>query len=100
VGAAEWKFPCPENEIAHYTACHIREPIQIDGRLDESVWQRASFSPRFTDMLTGGRTLHDTRACVLWDDENLYVAYRIEYSHIPECFAYIRFTTNDVSAVK
>src|ERR1051325_6540869 len=22
-GAAEWKFPCPENEIARYTACHI-----------------------------------------------------------------------------
>ena len=77
-GAAEWKFPCPENEIARYTACHIREPIQIDGRLAESVWQRATYSPRFVDMLSGGRTIHDTRACVLWDDDNLYVAYRIE----------------------
>src|SRR4051812_27906536 len=72
------KFPCPENEIARYTAFHIREPVKIDGRLEEPVWQRAPFSPRFKDILTGQRTLHETRACLLWDDENLYVAYRIE----------------------
>ena len=32
--ADEWKFPCPENEIARYTAYHVSEPIHIDGRLD------------------------------------------------------------------
>ncbi|MGI8603403.1 MAG: carbohydrate-binding family 9-like protein [Verrucomicrobiales bacterium] len=76
--SADWKFPVPESEIARYTACRIREPIQIDGRLDESVWQRAEFSSRFIDIISGQPTIHDTRACVVWDDENLYVAYRIE----------------------
>lgn len=72
------QFPCPESEIAHYTAYHVREPIQIDGRLDEEAWQRSPRSPRFIDIITGARTIHDTRAAVLWDDTNLYVAYRIE----------------------
>src|SRR6266404_3703304 len=72
------KFPCPESEIAHYTAFFVREPIRVDGKLDEPVWQRAPRSPRFVDILTGAPTLHDTRAMVVWDETNLYVAYRIE----------------------
>lgn len=72
------KFPCPESEIAHYTAYHARQAIQIDGRLDEEAWQRAPFSSRFIDIITGAPTIHDTRAAVLWDQTNLYVAYRIE----------------------
>lgn len=72
------KFPCPESEIAQYTAYRIHEPIQVDGKLDEPVWKRAPQSPRFVDILTGERTLHDTHAMVVWDDVNLYVAYRVE----------------------
>ena len=90
VRAEEWKFPCPENEIAHYTAHHVREPIRIDGRLDEKSWQQAPRSPRFVDILTGKPALHDTRASVLWDDENLYVAFRVE-----EPFVHAKFTTNN-----
>ena len=76
--AEQSKFPCPENEIARYTAYRISEPIRIDGKLDEAVWQRAPRSPRFVDIISGGRTLHDTHAMVVWDDTNLYVAFRIE----------------------
>jgi len=79
VGAADTtSFPCPENEIARYTACRISAPIQIDGKLDEAVWSSASFSPRFVDILTGKPTIHETRAAVVWDEQNLYVAFRIE----------------------
>lgn len=71
-------FPCPPGEIARYTAYRTDQPIRIDGRLDEPVWRHAPTSPRFVDILSGGRTLHDTRAMVVWDDRNLYVAYRVE----------------------
>ena len=71
-------FPCPESEIAHYAAYRVNQPIRIDGLLDEPAWQKAPLSPRFVDILSGGRTLHETRAMVLWDEENLYVAYRVE----------------------
>ena len=72
------KFPCPETEIARYTARHVSEPIRIDGKLDEPAWQHAPRSPRFIDIISGQPEIHDTRAAVLWDEKNLYVAYWIE----------------------
>jgi len=84
------KFPCPETEIAHYTAYHITEPIQIDGRLSEAAWQRAPRSPRFVDILTGQPPIHDTYASVLWDAQNLYIAFRIQ-----EPLVHAKFTTNN-----
>ena len=89
-GAAESKFPCPEGEIARYTAYHVSEPPRIDGRLDEAVWQRAPRSPRFIDILTGQPALHSTHAWVIWDNDNLYVAYRVE-----EPFVHAKFKTNN-----
>jgi hypothetical protein len=90
VVAGEWKFPCPEDKIASYTAYHISEPIQIDGRLEESAWQHAPRSPRYVDLITGKPAIHDTRAAVLWDDQNLYIAVRLE-----EPFVQAKFTTNN-----
>lgn len=72
------KFPCNEQEIPHYTAYRASEVIRVDGKLDEKCWQAAPRSPRFTDILTGKPTLYDTRAAVLWDDQNLYVGFWVE----------------------
>lgn len=72
------EFPCPENEIAHYTALRVREPIVVDGRLDEAAWKGAPRSPQFVDIISGKAAIHDTRAAVLWDDENLYVGFWLE----------------------
>jgi hypothetical protein len=84
------KFPCPESEIARYTAYHIREPVTVDGRLDETVWKRTPLSPRFVDILSGGRAIHDTRAAVVWDEENLYIAFRVE-----EPFVHAKYTNRN-----
>ncbi len=73
-----WLFPWPEEKIAHYTAYRMAEPPVIDGRLDEVSWQRAPRSPRFVDLITGQRAIHDTRAAVLWDDTYLYVGFWVE----------------------
>ena len=89
-GPTASKFPCPENEVAHYTAYKVSSRIQIDGRLDEAAWKQAPMSPPFVDILTGKPTLHDTRAMLLWDDQNLYVAYRVEEPHV-----HAKFTTNN-----
>jgi hypothetical protein len=84
------KFPCPENEVARYTAYRTGEAIRIDGRLEEAVWQKAPLSPRFVDILTGGRTVHETRAAVVWDEENLYIAFRVE-----EPFVHAKYTNRN-----
>lgn len=88
--AGGWKFPCPTNEIKHYTAQRAAGPVTVDGRLDEPAWRAATPSPRFVDILTGERVLHDTRATVLWDDRYLYVSYRLE-----EPFVHARFTNHN-----
>jgi hypothetical protein len=76
------KFPCHEEEIAHYTAYRVAEPVRIDGRLDETCWRLVPRSPRFIDIITGKPTVHDTRASVLWDEKNLYVAFWVEEPHV------------------
>jgi hypothetical protein len=88
--AAEWKFPCPEEGIASYTAFRTTEKINIDGHLNEKSWQNAPRSPRFVDIISGRQPVHDTRAALLWDNENLYVAYWVE-----EPFLHAKFTTNN-----
>ncbi len=76
------KFPCAESQVAHYTACHISEVVKIDGHLDEPCWLAAPRSPRFIDILSGKSAIHDTRAAILWDDENLYVGFWVEEPHV------------------
>jgi hypothetical protein len=50
----------------------------INGLVDCEPWNRAEWSPRFVDMATGAPGWWDTRAAALWDDEALYVAFRVE----------------------
>jgi hypothetical protein len=85
-----WEFPCPTNEIAHHTAQRAAGPITIDGALREPSWKSAIPSPRFVDILSGQPVIHDTRAMVLWDAENLYVAYRVE-----EPLVHAKFTNHN-----
>jgi hypothetical protein len=81
-----WPFPWPEAKIARYTARRATAPIVLDGRLDEMDWIAAEKSPRFTDLGRGERTIHDTRAAVLWDDLNLYVGYWAEEPFVEGTF--------------
>ena len=81
-----WPFPWPEDAIAHYTAYRVDEPLTIDGRLDERSWQLAQRSPRFVDLVSGRRAIHDTRVALLWDDACLYVGYWVEEPHVRAAF--------------
>jgi hypothetical protein len=57
---------------------HVSTPPEIDGRVDRGVWAKAEWSPRFVDMVTGAPGWWDTRAAALWDEEALYVGFRVE----------------------
>ncbi|MBT3295020.1 MAG: carbohydrate-binding family 9-like protein [Verrucomicrobia bacterium] len=71
-------FPWPDEKVAKYSAHYTTDRITVDGRLDEPCWLAAKRSPRFSDLVSGRRSIHDTRAAVLWNDEYLYVGYWIE----------------------
>jgi len=92
-------FPWPEAQIAHYTAHRARDPLTIDGRLDEPDWQQAQRSPRFVDLVSGRPTIHDTRAAVLWDDDCLYVGFWVEEPFVAATLTErdaLVYTENDV----
>ena len=70
--------PCHAMDIPHYNVYKVAKSPQIDGRLDEEIWQAAPKSSRFRDLICGANTIHDTRAAVLWDDDYLFVGFWIE----------------------
>jgi hypothetical protein len=52
------------------------EPIAIDGRLDEPIWQRAPKHAGFVQRFPkdGAKPDHDTRFAIAYDDDAIYVA--------------------------
>ncbi len=59
-----------------YVAYRAPIRIQIDGKLDEPAWAAAAWSDPFVDIEGDSRPRprFDTRAKMLWDDENFYVS--------------------------
>jgi len=64
--------------ISSYTCCRVHEPIEINGDLSKAVWQSCEQTSRFVDVVDGAPALYDSRAALLYDDENLYVAFWCE----------------------
>ena len=85
-------FPVSDDQIARYTAYRTLGAIKVDGRLDESSWQKAPRSPRFVDMVTGRPVVHETQAAVLWDAANLYVGFWVQ-----EPFVQARYVNRDAA---
>ena len=60
------------------TAPKVSTPPEIDGQLD-SVWSEAVLAGSYAsswELNTGGKPDVETEAWVLWDDTNLYIAFR------------------------
>jgi len=49
-------------------------PIVIDGKVDEPAWGNAEVVDDFRIPVTGARPKFPTKAMLLWDSENLYLA--------------------------
>jgi hypothetical protein len=64
--------------VKTWECLRTNEAITVDGRLDEAVWKRAAWSEPFGRIDDGGPTPLETRVALLWDDEFLYAAYKVE----------------------
>ncbi len=65
------------DKTVRYVCHRTEDAIDVDGHLQEEAWVRAPRSPRFGDH-SGRRSLFDTRAAMLWDDQNFYVGFWME----------------------
>lgn len=63
-----------------YLVYRAPAPIEVDGALDETAWQRAEWTEPFVDIRGGERPAPElkTRAKMLWDDRYFYVAAELE----------------------
>jgi hypothetical protein len=80
-------FPPVESAaIRKIEAQQVREPMRIDGKLDEPGWNRVGVSESFVDLVSGQATHLKTHVSVLWDERNLYIGYRIEEPNVTAKF--------------
>jgi formylglycine-generating enzyme required for sulfatase activity len=67
-----------------YVCYRATETIQIDGNVDKPVWQAAPWTEAFEDHQAPNAPApwRLTRAAMLWDDEALYIAARIQEENV------------------
>ncbi|MDR0835692.1 MAG: carbohydrate-binding family 9-like protein [Tannerella sp.] len=70
----------------HYVIAYTSTPPVIDGNIDEKVWEAAVYTEEFRDIegVLSNRPLpyYKTRAKMLWDNEYLYIAAKLEDKHV------------------
>ena len=67
-----------------YEAPRTASPPAINGDLDDEAWSRAAWSAPFIDIRGAAwpAPAWDTRVRMLWDDDHLYIAARLEEPHL------------------
>lgn len=61
-----------------YLCYKINQAIPMDGKLDHPLWQKALKTKRFIDVIDGNPSLYDTKAAMLYNNENLYIGFWCE----------------------
>jgi len=72
---------------SEYVVHRTSGPIQIDGVLAEAAWDRAERAGPFVRSLDGKPCTVQTVARLLWDDDDLYVAFQAEDPDISTPFS-------------
>ena len=66
------------NNPVDYRAQKISSSIIIDGNMKKEIWQNATWSKRFVDMVTGESGIFNTQTAILWNKTHLYIAFIAE----------------------
>ena len=78
--APDYPFTHPKAYVCYKSL----DSINVDGFLNESVWELVEWSDPFTD-ITGYENVQpylDTRVKMLWDDNNFYIAAELLEPHL------------------
>ena len=73
-----------EQHPANYVCYRAAGEMTIDGKLNEPDWSAVEWSDDFIDIESDKQPLphHETRVKMLWDDQYLYIAARLEEPHL------------------
>ncbi|WP_291865511.1 carbohydrate-binding family 9-like protein [Maribacter sp.] len=75
-------FLIAQNEPRSYVANKVIGKINIDGKADESSWQKAKWTNTFIDIEGVKVPKYKTQVKMLWDDVNLYFFAQLEEPHV------------------
>ena len=67
----------PLPPIPAYVCKRTASPPRIDGSVADDAWGRATWSDPFGSIGIGAEDGYETRVALLWDDTQLYAAYRV-----------------------
>jgi hypothetical protein len=73
---------CACTRSGDYLVHRAAGPLAIDGVLAESAWDKAAVAGPFARSLDGKVASAATEARLLWDDDNLYVAFQAEDGNV------------------
>ncbi len=67
-----------------YVCLFSKSPIELDGKLDDAAWQSAPWTNEFVDIEGDAKPKprERTRAKMLWDSQNLYIAAELMETHL------------------
>lgn len=90
LNAAKAQLAASKNEFAgleplftqpkSYVVVHTDDSLTIDGKLQESAWQKASWTTNFVDIEGSKKPLPilNTQVKMLWNDSTLFIAAKLE----------------------
>lgn len=65
-----------------YEVARAASPIKVDGRIDEQAWVKTPSAGSFVRNRDGAAVPNDTEAKILYDDQFLYVSFRVADENI------------------
>ena len=68
----------PRTYVAHNTI----ENIKIDGKMNESSWQKTAWSSNFINIEGDKKPTYETKFKMLWDDANIYFFVKLKEPHV------------------
>jgi hypothetical protein len=78
---------CSRSGGGDYVVHRLDGSLRIDGVLAESAWDKAAVAGPFVRSLDGQPATAATEARLLWDDDNLYVAFQSEDRNVSGKFS-------------
>lgn len=73
---------CAQETPRKYIAYQVVDSINIDGKAEETSWQKAPWSDFFIDIEGEKKPLYDTRIKMLWDQTNIYFYAQLKEPHV------------------
>lgn len=72
----------PTNGRRTYECRRPEGEVVIDGKLDETAWADVAWTEEFVTLTDGEKSPEFTRAKMVWDEKNLYVAAELRTPHV------------------